>query len=347
MSRPTPDDATDDDRDSGPGAETDPDALQDAALTRSVLKAAVADPQRLPETLASCAVRHMGPAAARSVTMTRVAHPDATVAELQDLLFTRGKRRVVSEGALIGGPMTIMAPFAFCAALLSQARICLELAALGGQDPTVPLRSAELLVLQGVYPDVDRARVALSDAALAEQGKAGKKALRTDGAWPRRGRVATLFELTLRMARVLGLIVPKGPAQAGGVRRWLLVAGRYVLLGVVFLVGLVAPFVWMPYVGRSYSRATDRLLGRALAFWFGEQAERPRRSTRRAPGTAAAMAKALLSLLIPVGLVVVVVLADLRVADSHWPVLAVTLLTASFGVAAVWQWRRRRGRRAG
>ncbi|MEV7996563.1 hypothetical protein AB0O67_33170 [Streptomyces sp. NPDC086077] len=164
MPHPTPDDDT--------------DTLQDAALTRSVLKAAVADPQRLPETLASYAVRHMGPAAARSVTMTRAAHPDATMAELQDLLLSRGKRRVVTQGALIGGPMTIMAPFAFCAALLSQARVCLELTALGGQDPTVPVRSAELLVLQGVYADVDRARVALSDAALAEQGKAGKKDLR-------------------------------------------------------------------------------------------------------------------------------------------------------------------------
>ncbi|MFD7438169.1 hypothetical protein [Streptomyces sp. NPDC059861] len=334
MPRPTPDDDT--------------DTLEDAALTRSVLKAAVADPQRLPETLASYAVRHMGPAAARSVTMTRAAHPDATMTELQDLLLTRGKRRVVSQGALIGGPMTIMAPFAFCAALLSQARVCLELTALGGQDPTVPVRSAELLVLQGVYADVDRARVALSDAALAEQGKAGKKDLRAVEGGPRRGRVATLFELTLRMARVLGLIAPKAEAEseAGGVRPWLVAAGRYVLLGVVFLVGLVAPLVWMPYVGRSYSRTTDRFLDRVLAFYFGESVDRPRRTTRGAPGMAAAMVKALLSLLIPVALVVVVVLADLRVADSHWPVLAVTLLTASFGVAAAWQWRRRRRRRA-
>ncbi|MFI9613218.1 hypothetical protein ACIHCM_16360 [Streptomyces sp. NPDC052023] len=336
MPRPTPDDGT--------------DALQDAALTRNVLKAAVADPQRLPETLASYAVKQMGPAAARSVTMTRAAHPDATMAELQDLLLTRGKRRVVSEGALIGGPMMIMAPFAFCAALLSQARICLELTALGGQDPTAAVRSAELLVLQGVYGDVDQARAALADAALAGQDKAAKKALRTAERGPHgasRGHAATLFELTLRMARVLGLIVPKGEAKAGGVRRWLVAAGRYVLLGLVFLVGLVAPLVWMPYVGRSYSRATDRLLDRALVFYFGERVARPRPGTRGVPGMAAAMVKALVSLLIPVGLIVVVVLADLRVADSRWPVLAVTLLTASFGVAAAWQWRRRRRRRTG
>ncbi|MGW1543718.1 hypothetical protein ACWCPM_26345 [Streptomyces sp. NPDC002309] len=301
----------------------------------------------MPETLASYAVRQMGPAAARSVTMTRAAHPDATTAELQDLLLTRGKRRVVSDGVLIGGPMTIMAPFAFCAALLSQARICLELAALGGHDPTVPVRGAELLVLQGVYPDVDRARVALSDAVLAERGEAGKRASRSVEAGPRRGRAATLFELTLRMARVLGLIAPKEQAKEGGARRWLLAVGRYVLLGVVFLVGLVAPLVWMPYVGRSYSRATDRLLERALAFYFGDRAAQPRRTAGGAPGMRTAMVKAVLSLLIPAGLVAVVVLADLRVADSHWPVVAVTLLTASFGVAAVWQWRRRRRRRAG
>ncbi|MFJ4472027.1 hypothetical protein ACIP2X_31705 [Streptomyces sp. NPDC089424] len=329
-----------------PTPEEDADGLQDAALTRSVLKAAVADPQRLPETLASYAVRQMGPAAARAVTMTRAAHPGAGLAELQDVLLTRGKRRVVSEGALIGGPLMIMAPFAFCAALLSQARICLELTALAGQDPTAPVRSAELLVLQGVYPDVDRARAALAEAALAEQGKAGKKPLRAVEAGPHRGRTATLFELTLRMARVLGLIAPKEQARvkAGRVRRRLAAAGGYVLLVAVFLVGLVAPFVWMPYLGRSYSRATDGLLDRALALYFGEPAAR-RRRTRGAPGMAAAMAKALLSLLVPVVLVAVIVLADLRVADSRWPVLAVTLLTASCGVAAVWQWRRRRRHR--
>ncbi|GGQ93759.1 hypothetical protein [Streptomyces aurantiogriseus] len=312
----------------------DTDALQDPALSRSVLRAAAADPRHLPEILASYAVRHMGPAAARSVTRMRTEHPDAAPAELRALALSRGKRQVVAEGALVGGPLLILAPFAFCAALLSQARICLELAALEGRDPTTPVRGAELMVLQGVYEDVDQARAVLTDLSLTEKGRAGKG----------RGRVAVLWGLTMRMARVLGLISPGGEATTGGPARWSAQAGRYALLGVVLLVALVAPLVWLPYLGLSYSRSTDHLLDRATAFYSGEPVARPRRTARVEPEMLAAAAKALLSLVIPLGLIFTVILADLRFAGSRWPVLGITLATASCAVAAAWQWRRRRRR---
>ncbi|MBG0853244.1 hypothetical protein I2W78_15665 [Streptomyces spinoverrucosus] len=348
-------------------ADADAETLQDSALAQSVLRAAAANPQYLPELLASYAVRHMGPVAARSVARMRAAQPDAAMAELRASLLDRGKRRVVSQGAFVGGPMMIMAPFAFCAALLSQARTCLELAALEGRDPTSPVRSAELLVLQGVYPDVDRARAALAAASLAEQekakerqagkkasrkGRTGREAARRDRAGVAKAgrdwrRVAVLWELTMRMARVLGLIAPQGEARTGGLARWPAAVGHYAVLGVVFLIAVVAPLVWVPYLGRSYSRSTDRFLDRATAFYSGGPVARPRRTTRAGPGMPVATVRALLSLLIPVGLIVVVVLADLRVADGLWPVLAATLITASFGMAAAWQWRRRRRRRNG
>ncbi|GGT27627.1 hypothetical protein [Streptomyces chromofuscus] len=351
------------------GADTDADAeaLQESALTRSVLRAAAANPQYLPELLASYAVRHMGPAAARSVARTRAAQPDATMAELRAAVLDRGKRRVVSQGAFVGGPMMIMAPFAFCAALLSQARTCLELAALEGQDPSSPVRSAELLVLQGVYPDVDRARAALSAASLAEQEKAkerqagkaaarkgvtGRGAARRDRVGAARSvrdrrRVTVLWELTMRMARVLGLIAPQDEVTTRGPARWPAAVAHYTVLGVVFLIAMVAPLVWVPYLGRSYSRSTDRFLDRATAFYSGGPVARPPRTTRVGPGMPAATVRALLSLLIPVGVIVAVVLADLRLADSLWPVLAATLITASFGMAVAWQWRRRHKRRTG
>ncbi|MFB9462950.1 hypothetical protein [Streptomyces cinereospinus] len=355
-------------------ADDDAGALQDAALTRSVLRSAAANPRCLPELLAAYAVRHMGPVAVRSVARTRAARPDAVMAELRALTLTRGKRRVVTEGAIVGGPLLIMAPFAFCAALLSQARTCLELAALEGQDATTPVRGAELLVLQGVHADVGRAGAALAEAALAERRRTdGKRAGRSTGraagpegtrerqdgmperTWEREDgmpeaggrRMTVLWQLTVRMARVLGLVPPKGEATAGGLRRWLVTVGRYALLGAVFLVGMVAPLVWIPYVGRSYSRSTDRLLDRATAFYSGEPVARPRRSARIDPGMLAATVRALLSLLIPVGLVLAVVLADLRLAGSHWPVFGITLITASCAVAAAWQWRRHRRRRTG
>ncbi|MGY5127162.1 hypothetical protein [Streptomyces nigrescens] len=358
----------------------DTETLQDPALTRSLLRAAAADPHHLPEVLAAFAVRHMGPAAARSVARMRETHPDTATAELRTLALARGKRRVVAEGSFVGGPLLILVPFAFCAALLSQARTCLELAAIDGRDPTDPVRGAELLVLQGVYEDVDRAQAALPEVPLPEKGKAGKgragKARARNGkdredkgagkaasraagtgregaeqdraaaesARPR-ARMAVLWGLTMRMARLLGLVAPKGETTTGGLARWLAQAGRYALLGAVLLVGLIVPFVWLPYMGLSYSRATDRLTDRATAFYFGEPAARPRRTTRADPAMLVAALRTVLSLLIPLSLILVVLLADLRLAGSRWPVLGIALVSASFAVGAVWQWRRRRKRR--
>ncbi|MGR7001953.1 hypothetical protein ACU686_34540 [Yinghuangia aomiensis] len=59
----------------------------------------------------------------------------------------------VTEGAFVGGPFLVFIPVAFCAALLGQARMVLEIAALHGRDTRSDARAADPLVLQGAYPD--------------------------------------------------------------------------------------------------------------------------------------------------------------------------------------------------
>ncbi|MEU9289066.1 hypothetical protein AB0D57_31455 [Streptomyces sp. NPDC048275] len=305
------------------------DGSAESSPERFLLALILEDPGHLPEILAAFAVRRIGPAVPESVDRLRRDHPDAADAELRADVIVRGRRAVVSKGAVVGGPFLVLVPLAFCAALLRQARTVLELAALDGRDPTARARAGELLVLQGVYEDTRQAQEALSRVSRA-------------GPAPRRRRWAALWDVTLRMARLLGLIVPADAGQRSGpVRRLAVQAWRWLLLAAVFLVGLIAPLVWLPYMAASYRRADARLSDRALTHYFADAGTPKRR--RRAhvdPEMLGAVLRALASLL----LAAVVVLVDLRIAGSGWPVLAITLATSSAAVGTLWYWRRRRRR---
>ncbi|MGW1953973.1 hypothetical protein ACWCPI_14630 [Streptomyces sp. NPDC001920] len=296
----------------------------------------ITDPGHLPELLADFAVRRMGPAVPEVIASLRRSHPDATEAELRARVVARGRRAVVSEGSVVGGPFLVLIPLAFCAALLRQARTVLELAALDGRDPTASARAGELLVLQGVYENTRQAQDALDRTPHPADAPA------------RRRRWAALWTVTLRMARLLGILPPAEESRPAGprVRRVAVQAWRWLLLGAVFLVGLVAPLVWLPYMAMVYRRADARLSNRVLAYYFAAPALAPRRSPRRAPrlepDMLAALLRALLSLLVPVVLTAVTFLTGLRIAESRWPVLGITLATASAGVGALWYRRRRR-----
>ncbi|MFJ3903615.1 hypothetical protein [Streptomyces sp. NPDC090025] len=283
----------------------------------------MAEPGRLPELLAAFAPRRLGPGAGRAARRLRADGTDPAAARAR--VVARGTRAAAAEGTFVGGPFLLLVPFAFCAALLSQARTVLELAALAGRDPVDPERAAELLVLQGVYGEVDDARAALArePARGPAEGRSGKR---------RPGRIAALWDLSLRMARLLGVLTPSGD----GVGRWRQL-GQWALSGAVFLVGLVAPLVWLPYLAYTYRRSTLRLTDRAALFYAG--ATVPRRSTRLDPATILALGRTLLSLLVPVVAVAWVVFTDARIAGGRWPVLGIALFTSSVAVGGWWVWR--------
>ncbi|MFJ6939840.1 hypothetical protein [Streptomyces sp. NPDC101132] len=305
-------------------------------LARWLLRAVLADPGHLPEILASFASRRLGSAAARTVAKVRADHPDAGAEELRGMVASRGRRIVVTEGSFVGGPFIVVIPFAFCAALLAQLRMCLELGALAGRPATSPDRTAELLVIQGVYPDIPAARAALE-----------KLAARTDRdgdlsppPGPRPSRVAALWSLVKRMAYLLGLLGPEEDTS-----RLIVKIGRWVLVGLVFLVGMVAPLVWIPYLGWSYHRSTGELAARTVAFYGAatpaEAAEAVAEvhPTAADPGMVAAALRTLSSLLVPVGAVILVFVA--AVDDSRWPLAAVTVTVLSLAVGAIWYVRHR------
>ncbi|MFJ8444401.1 hypothetical protein [Kitasatospora griseola] len=299
----------------------------ESALSRYVLRAALADPGHLPELLANFAVHHLGRRAATSVARARQEHPGADEAELSAMVITRGRRVSQSEGTFVGGPFMVLVPFAFCAALLTQSRMVLELAAVTGREPAEGARAAELLVIQGVYPDEERAAAALEAAAAARPRAAPS-------------RIAALRTVVKRMARLLGVVAPRQRPVSAAFR-----VGQWVLLAVVFLVGLVAPLVWLPYLNYSYHRASQELGERARVYYRGENTAwpaRPDRAGRVRPGQVASVLRTLLSLLLPIAAVVLVIATDATLAGSRYPLLAVVLVTLSALVGTVWYLRHRR-----
>ncbi|MCT7355988.1 hypothetical protein N4P33_28115 [Streptomyces sp. 15-116A] len=324
-----------------------PDRSPEPSLERSLLASVVTDPGHLPEILAGFAVRRLGPAVPGTVDRLRRDRPGATEAELRAVVVARGRRAVVAEGSVVGGPFLVLIPLAFCAALLRQARTILELAALSGRDPTAAARRAELLVIQGVYGDTRQAQEALT----RQDGRGDRQDRAADAPPARRRRRTALWRVTVRMAHLLGLLAPGeesdggdgGEGTARRLRRIAVQVWRWLLLGTVFLVGLVAPLVWLPYMAQVYRRADARLTARVLAYYVDGPVPVPaRRVSRLEPDVVAAALRALLSLLVPLVLTAMTFLTGLRIADSRWPVLGIVLAAASVAVGGLWYRRHRR-----
>ncbi|WP_042363967.1 hypothetical protein [Streptacidiphilus neutrinimicus] len=313
------------------------------ARARSLLRRLRSDPTRMPEELAAFAVREMGPRAQARVDGLRRRLPDADAERLRAETVAHGVRASVTEGAFVGGPFLVWIPVAFCRALLAQAQFVLELAALAGRDPRAPVRAAELLVLQGAYPDTESAAAALA-ATPANDGRGSG-----GGGSGGRGRTAGLWQVTLRMASILGLRSVEGAQPSVS---WLTRLGQWLLLTVVIVVGMVAPLVWLPYMTVSYQRAGRAIAERARGFYFGATTAPPTYAEAEAgggadPGLVAAGVRAGVSFLLVVGLVLLVLLTDAQLADRQWPLLVVVLAASSVGFGAWWQLRRRaRDRRA-
>src|SRR4029079_12803387 len=99
--------------------------------------------------------------ASAAVENLRDSHPGADTGELEAAGIEHQTRGSMTEGAFVGGPFIVLIPVAFCAALLAQAQMSLELAALAGYAPDDEMRAADLLVLQGAYASEGAAQTTL------------------------------------------------------------------------------------------------------------------------------------------------------------------------------------------
>jgi hypothetical protein len=188
-------------------------------------------------------VEHIGPQAQANLTWLRDTYPSATADGLARMATVRLVRQARTQGAVAGllGPLAVLAETAVL--LWTQTRLLLDVAAAYGRDPADPERAAELLVLQGVHPDLATAHTALAAARQAADQAAdhGPDADGDDG--------DRSPQLVARLVRVAGRALVRMTAARRAAR---LVPGAGAALTAVL-----------------DGRATEQLAARATKFYRG------------------------------------------------------------------------------
>lgn len=299
-------------------------------MARLLLQIVLRDPGHLPENLADYSLQMLGPGVPAYVAKLRRQNPDADAVELERLIAQQGVRETAREGGFVGGPFIVFVPVAFVAALLAQIKMLLRMAALAGRDPRAPQRAAELLVIMGVYGDVSQAAAALKTLPAIEAAPVDKHS-----------SIYAMADVIRRMAKLLGLISPAAVTPVSRLVR----LGRWIVLGLALLVGMVVPLIWLPYLSMSYYRGTVELAERVSVFYSGpEKAIRLPRKASDVPGLAAAGLRALASLALIAGGLALFLVLDIEIAGHQWPALLSLAVLISSATGLLWYVRRLRRR---
>jgi len=149
-----------------------PDVERMERPPKSLWDRILAEPDRTPEHVALAAAERFGPQAERWV---QIAGPGQTPEQLAKFAHKKHVRLARVEGAALGIGGVTTAAADLVALLWLQSRMVFYIAAAYGYDPSHPMRPAELLALQEVYPSAAEAREALDGVgkhlaqALAER----------------------------------------------------------------------------------------------------------------------------------------------------------------------------------
>ena len=202
---------------------------------RSLREQILADPTRAPELVALAAAERFAPAAER---WARVAGTGKPPDQLAQAAYRKHVRLARLEGAALGLGGGFSAAADFVALLWIQSRMVFYIAAAHGFDPRHPMRPAELLALQGVYPTAREAREAL------------------DGVGKRLGQALAERALEGRGERIHQRLLKAGARR---------MARRYG--------GRIIPILGAPLGAIQNARATSELGRRALAYYGGPRSE--------------------------------------------------------------------------
>jgi hypothetical protein len=271
----------------------------------AVLRIVWADPQHMPEHIAIWSLAHFGSRAEAAVGRLRRRYPDADRDELEQRVIDRQTKLAMTEGAFVGGPFIVLMAVGFCAALLAQAQMVFELAAVSGRDAKDEMRAADLLVLLGAYPTTEAANAGVAAMTRDPKQHEGKKLPR-----------GTRWSMIMRMAYLLGVLA------AVDDRSRLRAALGWAGVGLLFVVGLVLPLVWVPYMAYASRKSTTRLGRRALEHYSalvgGDAGVLVRRHRTLQAGGTIALARTLLLVIVPVAVALVALITGFSFGDGRW-----------------------------
>jgi hypothetical protein len=173
-----------------------------------------AEPDRAPEYIALAAAERFGPAAEQWV---RIAGPGHSPEELARVAYRKHVRLSRLEGAALGIGGVVTAGPDLVALLWIQSRMVFYIAAAFGFDPRHPMRPAELLTLQGVYPTAAEARQALDGVGKHMAVAVAERAMRSGRNEAIQTRLAKYAAKRLAR-RYAGRLVPLLGAPLGAVQ---------------------------------------------------------------------------------------------------------------------------------
>ena len=300
----------------------------------AVLRMLWADPQYMPEHLALWSLKRFGPRASSAVEKLRASHPGADPAELNRVVVERQTRISMTEGAFVGGPFIVLIPVAFCAALLAQAQMALELAALAGFSPSDQMRAADLLGCRARYPSTGEASAALEKVARAPT--------RVEGARLPRG---SRMNMIRRMAYMLGVMTQSGEKPSR-----LRSALQISLFAVLVLIGFVLPLIWVPIMGLAFRKSGTQMGERATDFYVHGRSSDAGVTVRKAEtvriGMTAGLIRMTLLILLPLTVALIALLSGADIGIGEWGSSGVLLIAVSVLATCAWLlsrwWRRRR-----
>jgi hypothetical protein len=151
------------------------------------------------------------------------------------------------------------------------------------------------------------------------------------------------------MAFLLGLL-SSSDEKPGRLRSLLGTVGVFL----VFLIGLVLPLVWVPYMAWAFRQSGIRMGARASAFYAERRSEETGVRVKGAPAVhiaiTAGVVRMVLLIALPIVVAVTALLTDVDIGSGKWVSAAIFLVVVSGLVTSAWlgyrRWRRaRQGRR--